>query len=102
MLNYFILTQLTTGGKRDAEIATPINGPAAPSNNANATPVPDVSALYDNLKDIILPTESENFHRHHTHTQKIRKNVKRFEKFYSFSFVVIVIIIIVGKICRVN
>lgn len=40
-----LLTQLTTGGKRDAEIATPINGPAAPSNNANATPVPDVNAL---------------------------------------------------------
>lgn len=44
-INIIILTQLTTGGKRDAEIATPINGPDAPSNNANATPEPDVNAL---------------------------------------------------------
>lgn len=39
-----MLTQLTTGGKSDAEIATPIIGPAAPRSKANATPVPDVSA----------------------------------------------------------
>lgn len=45
IFNSKILTQLTTGGRRDAEIATPINGPAAPSSNANATPVPDVNAL---------------------------------------------------------
>lgn len=38
------LTQLTTGGNRDADIATPINGPADPSSNASATPVPDVNA----------------------------------------------------------
>lgn len=50
---------MTTGGKRDAEIATPINGPAAPSNNANATPVPDVNALYVDYKQ----TESEYRHR---------------------------------------
>lgn len=47
-IDTILLTQLTTGGKSDAEIATPINGPAAPSNNANATPVPDVNALYVN------------------------------------------------------
>lgn len=35
---------MTTGGNRDADIATPINGPAAPSSNASATPVPDVNA----------------------------------------------------------
>lgn len=39
-----LLTQLTNGGKSDAEIATPIIGPAAPRSNANATPVPDVNA----------------------------------------------------------
>lgn len=38
------LTQLTTGGKSDAEIATPIIGPAAPRSRARATPVPDVRA----------------------------------------------------------
>lgn len=37
-------TQLTTGGRSDAEIATPINGPADPCNKATATPVPDVKA----------------------------------------------------------
>lgn len=40
-----ILTQLTTGGSRDAEMATPINGPAAPNSSATATPDPDVNAL---------------------------------------------------------
>lgn len=39
-----VLTQFTTGGKSDAEIATPIIGPAAPSSRASATPVPDVNA----------------------------------------------------------
>lgn len=39
-----MLTQLTTGGKSDADIATPIKGPAAPRSKANATPVPDVNA----------------------------------------------------------
>lgn len=38
------LTQLTTGGRRDAEIATPINGPAEPCNKATATPLPEVKA----------------------------------------------------------
>lgn len=37
-------TQLTTGGKREAEIATPISGPTAPCSKATATPVPDVNA----------------------------------------------------------
>lgn len=39
-----ILTQLTTGGSSEAEIATPISGPADPWSNATATPLPDVSA----------------------------------------------------------
>jgi hypothetical protein len=39
-----ILTQLTTGGRREAEIATPINGPALPWSKATATPEPDVKA----------------------------------------------------------
>lgn len=39
-----ILTQFTTGGNNDAEIATPINGPAAPKSNATATPEPEVRA----------------------------------------------------------
>lgn len=39
-----ILTQFTTGGNNDADIATPIKGPDAPSSSANATPEPDVSA----------------------------------------------------------
>lgn len=41
---HVILTQLTMGGNRDAEMATPINGPAEPCSNARATPEPDVSA----------------------------------------------------------
>lgn len=39
-----ILTQLTTGGKSEADIATPINGPTAPCSKATATPVPEVNA----------------------------------------------------------
>lgn len=39
-----ILTQLTTGGNNEADIATPINGPDAPKSSANATPEPEVSA----------------------------------------------------------
>lgn len=35
------LTQLTTGGSRDAEIATPIRGPLLPWSRATATPVPE-------------------------------------------------------------
>lgn len=38
------LTQLTTGGSREAEIAMPISGPALPWSKAKATPVPDVKA----------------------------------------------------------
>lgn len=38
------LTQLTTGGRREADIATPINGPAEPCNKATATPLPEVKA----------------------------------------------------------
>lgn len=38
------LTQLTTGGRREALIATPINGPALPCRRATATPLPDVNA----------------------------------------------------------
>lgn len=41
---YMSLTQFTTGGNKDAEIATPISGPAAPSSKATATPEPDVNA----------------------------------------------------------
>lgn len=36
-----ILTQLTVGGSREADMATPIRGPALPCSKANATPVPD-------------------------------------------------------------
>uniref|UniRef100_A0A8W7P6R9 Uncharacterized protein n=1 Tax=Anopheles coluzzii TaxID=1518534 RepID=A0A8W7P6R9_ANOCL len=36
--------QFTTGGNSEAEIATPINGPADPWSSATATPLPDVSA----------------------------------------------------------
>lgn len=36
--------QLTTGGRSDAEIATPINGPADPCSKATATPLPEVKA----------------------------------------------------------
>lgn len=32
------------GGSNDADIATPINGPALPCKSANATPVPDGKA----------------------------------------------------------
>lgn len=39
-----ILTQFTTGGSSDAEMATPINGPADPWSSAIATPVPDIKA----------------------------------------------------------
>lgn len=39
-----ILTQFTTGGNRDADMATPIRGPAEPCSKATATPVPDVRA----------------------------------------------------------
>lgn len=39
-----VLTQFTTGGSNDADIATPINGPFIPCSNANATPDPDVKA----------------------------------------------------------
>lgn len=39
-----LLTQFTTGGNNEAEIATPISGPAEPCNNATATPVPEVKA----------------------------------------------------------
>lgn len=38
------LTQLTTGGSSDAEIAIPIRGPALPWRRAKATPVPEVRA----------------------------------------------------------
>lgn len=38
------LTQFTTGGNKEAEMATPIKGPAAPCNKATATPVPEVKA----------------------------------------------------------
>lgn len=38
------LTQLTTGGNNEADIATPINGPLLPCSKAIATPVPDGSA----------------------------------------------------------
>lgn len=41
---YRILTQFTTGGSKEAEIAIPISGPALPWSRANATPVPDVKA----------------------------------------------------------
>lgn len=58
-----LLTQFTTGGKRDAEIATPINGPAAPSNNANATPVPDVNALCVNFENSDKHAENEYYQR---------------------------------------
>lgn len=55
-----MLTQLTTGGKSDAEIATPIIGPAAPSSRANATPVPDVSAQATPIhRERALPLEIE-------------------------------------------
>jgi len=36
-----ILTQLTAGGSSEADMATPIRGPALPWSKANATPVPD-------------------------------------------------------------
>lgn len=39
-----LLTQLTTGGSREADMATPISGPAEPWSKATATPVPDVNA----------------------------------------------------------
>lgn len=42
MLN--LLTQLTTGGKSEADIAMPIKGPALPCRRARATPVPEVKA----------------------------------------------------------
>jgi len=35
------LTQLTTGGNNEADMATPINGPLLPCSRATATPVPD-------------------------------------------------------------
>lgn len=44
ILIHTLLTQFTTGGSSDAEIATPINGPAAPWSSAIATPVPDIKA----------------------------------------------------------
>ena len=40
----FVLTQFTTGGNKEADIATPIKGPLLPCNNATATPVPDGKA----------------------------------------------------------
>jgi len=36
-----VLTQLTTGGNNEADIATPIKGPLLPCSRATATPVPD-------------------------------------------------------------
>lgn len=43
-VTFSILTQLTTGGSREADMATPIKGPAEPWSKATATPVPDVRA----------------------------------------------------------
>lgn len=67
---------MTTGGKRDAEIATPINGPAAPSNNANATPVPDVNALCANLK-YVAAERAENEYHHQSPTKRNERKKKR-------------------------
>lgn len=80
-----LLTQLTTGGRRDAEIATPINGPAAPSNKANATPVPDVNALCVNFKNGDKHVENEYRHRHQP-KRKYMKKMKKFEKLYFLCF----------------
>lgn len=44
MIIIIIRTQLTTGGRSEADMATPINGPAEPCNKATATPLPDVRA----------------------------------------------------------
>jgi len=35
---------LTTGGSSEADMATPIKGPALPLSKANATPTPDGKA----------------------------------------------------------
>jgi hypothetical protein len=35
---------LTTGGSSEADMATPIKGPALPLSKANATPIPDGKA----------------------------------------------------------
>lgn len=40
-MHYRFLTQLTTGGSNEADMATPINGPLLPCSKATATPVPD-------------------------------------------------------------
>jgi len=40
-MHYCSLTQLTTGGSNEADMATPINGPLLPCNKATATPVPE-------------------------------------------------------------
>lgn len=39
-----IHTQLTRGGNSEADIATPINGPAEFCSRATATPLPEVNA----------------------------------------------------------
>lgn len=66
-----VLTQFTTGGKSDAEIATPIIGPAAPSSSASATPVPDVNAqaipihserAFPLRGDVNMPKSNNNKH----------------------------------------
>lgn len=44
LLLVYTLTQFTTGGSSDAEMATPMSGPTAPCRSATATPVPDVKA----------------------------------------------------------
>lgn len=55
------LTQFTTGGNREAEIATPIKGPAAPCNRATATPVPEVRAHITPIqRERALPLKETN------------------------------------------
>lgn len=39
-----MLTQFTTGGNNEADMATPISGPLLPCSNATATPVPEGNA----------------------------------------------------------
>lgn len=40
-----ILTALTAGGRREAEMATPINDPEFPPSTDKATPIPDGRAI---------------------------------------------------------
>lgn len=66
------LTQFTMGGSSDAEIATPISGPAAPCSKATATPVPDVSAQKILIhKERELPLQEKN-HMNSFYKQQVK------------------------------